>query len=267
MESSFKRLHNILFISIISILTALVLGLVVLAVSIVLYKGLPNLWASFSTPEIQFSIKLSLFTSIISTLLCLVFAIPIGYVLVKLDFKGKKIINLILQIPMSLPPIVSGISLLMVFGNTEIGRLLQQLGLRFVFDVKGIVLAEFFVNVPYMIRIMKSTLSEVDSRMEFISRTLGCTRAQSFFKVTLPIAKNGLIASTIVTWSRSLGEFGAILMLAGATRMKTETLTMSIYLNIARGDLELALSVAAMLIIISIISLMIFEVLGDNKRF
>ncbi|QGU94738.1 hypothetical protein GOM49_06165 [Clostridium bovifaecis] len=89
MENSYNKLHNSSFIAIMSILTELVLGLVVLSVSIVLYKGLPNLWTSLSTPELQFSIKLSLFTSIISTLLCLVFAIPIGYVLVKLDFKGK----------------------------------------------------------------------------------------------------------------------------------------------------------------------------------
>ena len=130
--------------------------------------------------------------------------------------------------------------------------------------MKGIILAQFFVNVPYMIRILKSTISDIDPRMEFVSRTLGCNKMQSFYKVTLLLAKNGLVASLVITWARLLGEFGAALMLAGATRMKTETLPVSLFLNMSCGDLKLGLAIASILIIISIVSLLIFETLGGK---
>ncbi|MCY6369202.1 ABC transporter permease [Clostridium ganghwense] len=265
MRGKLNNSRNIIFVGIISVFTAFLLGLIILAISMVLIKGLPNLKTSFQTPEIKFALKLSLYTSIISTLLCIVFAVPIAYGLVRFNFWGKRIVNTIIDIPIALPQNVAGIALLILFGNTGFGQYLEALGLKFVFTSKGIIIAQFFVNVPYMIRILKSTIADIDPRMEFISRTLGCSRAQSFLKVTLPLAQNGFVASIVITWARALGAFGAVLMIAGATRMKTETLPVSLYLNLSCGDLEAALAVATILIIISILSLVIFEFLGNEK--
>lgn len=265
MRGKLNNSYNIIFVGIISVLTAFLLGLIILAISMVLIKGLPNLKTSFQSSEIKFALNLSIYTSIISTLLCIVFAVPIAYGLVRFNFWGKKIVNIIIDIPMALPPNVAGIALLILFGNTAFGHYLEDLGLQFVFTTKGIILAQFFVNVPYMIRILKSTIADIDPRMEFISRTLGCSKIQSFLKVTLPLAQNGLVASIVITWARALGAFGAVLMIAGATRMKTETLPVSLYLNLSCGDLEAALSVATILIIISVLSLVIFEFLGNER--
>lgn len=256
---------NLIFKIILGFFTFLLISLIVVAVSNILIKGIPGLGTSLRIPEIQFAVKLSLITSVISTTLCILFAIPIAYSMERLKVPGKSIINTLLNIPLALPPVVSGVALLLLFGTTSFGRKLASLGLKFVFDVKGVVLAQFFVNISYMIRILKSTFSDIDPKLEFVGRTLGCSQFQSFIKITLPLAKNGLIAGTVITWARSLGEFGAALMLAGATRMKTETLPTSLYLNMSTGDIGLAMASATIIILISIVSLIVFERVGGGR--
>ena len=256
---------NLIFKIVLGLFTFVLLALIVAAVSNVLIKGIAGLGTSLKTPEIQFSIKLSLITSVISTTLCVLFAVPIAYSMERTNVPGKSIVNTILNIPLALPPIVSGVSLLLLFGTTDFGRKLASLGLKFVFDVKGVILAQFFVNISYMIRILKSTFSDIDPKLEFVGRTLGCTQFQSFIKITLPLAKNGLIAGTVITWARAIGEFGAALMLAGATRMKTETLPTSLFLNMSTGDIQLAMASATIIILISIVALLVFENVGAGR--
>ncbi len=256
---------NLAFTAVIAVSIAILAGFILLAISMILMRGLPGLWESLFNREIQFAIKLSFFTSIISTFFCIVVSIPIAYGSVRMKFWGTKLINTILEIPLALPPIVSGVALLILFGNTAFGHFLSDIGLKFVFTIKGIILAQFFVNVPYMLRVLKATIEDIDPRMEFVARTLGCNKIQAFFKITLPLAKNGLVAGIVITWARALGEFGAALMLAGATRLKTETLPVSLFLNMSTGDLSLAMASATILIVISIISLFIFQYLGGEK--
>ncbi len=258
-------IQNIIFNNLVAVTTTLLITFILLAISMVLMRGLPNFWVSLQTKEIQFALKTSFYTSIISTALCILFSVPIAYGMSRYDFKGKEIISTILDIPMALPPIVSGVALLLLFGTTQFGNFIANYGFKFVFTVKGIILAQFFVNIPYILRIIKSTFDDIDPRLEFVSRTLGYNSLQTFFKVTLPLAKNGLIAGIVITWSRALGEFGAALMLAGATRMRTETLPISLFLNMSSGDLELAMAAASTLIIVSIISLLIFEIAGVSN--
>lgn len=163
------KLFLILFISL--------LGLLILAaISSVLAKGLAGLFESLKSAEILYSIRLSFFTSIISTVLCIIFAIPIAYGLERFKFFGQKIINTIVDIPLALPPVVSGVALLILFGTTQFGHSLEEFGLKFVFDIKGIILAQFFVNISYMIRVLKSTFADINPRYEFVGRTLGCSQ-------------------------------------------------------------------------------------------
>lgn len=237
---------------------------IISAVITVIFRGAPHIGRSLAMPEIQFAIKLSLYTSVISTVLCIIVAIPVAYVLARIDFPLKSVFNTLLDLPLALPPVVSGVCLLLFFGTTAFGAWLERIGLPFVFTVNGIIVAQFFVNLPFVIRVMKSTILSVNPRLEFISRTLGCTPAQAFFKVTLPLSKNGIIAGTVITWARALGEFGAALMLAGATRFRTETLPISLFLNMSTGDLEEAMAAANLLIFISIISLYIFNKFGGD---
>jgi len=230
----------------------------------VVLKGLPNIGRALLTKEIQFSIKLSLYTSVISTVFCIIIAMPIAYVLARTDIWAKQLISTILDLPLALPPIVSGVCLLLVFGTTGFGAWLENVGLGFVFTVKGIIISQIFTNLSFTIRVLKSTILSINPRLDSIARTLGCTPMQAFFKVTLPLSKNGIIAGTVITWARALGAFGAVLMLAGATRLRTETLPISLFLNMSTGDIDAAMAVANILIIISVISLFIFNKFGGD---
>jgi molybdate transport system permease protein len=257
--------QNIFFTSIVAVSIAFLVGFIALTISMILIRGGPNLLSSIGTREIQFAIRLSFMTSIISTLLCILVAVPVAYGMSRFKFCGKRFVKTILDIPIALPPVVSGVALLLLFGTTAFGHALAARGLEFVFTTQGIILAQFFVNVPYMIKVLQSTIENVDPRMEFVARTLGCNRMQSFFKITLPLARNGLMAGIVITWARALGEFGAALMFAGATRFKTETLPVSLFLNMSVGDLKLGLAAATILIIISVTSLFVFELMGGHQ--
>jgi molybdate transport system permease protein len=255
-------------IKITTILFSLVLALFILVqiICVVTHTTLPALIKSICSKEMQFAIELSLITSIISTILCIVISIPAAYALARYDFFGKSLVNTILDAPLALPPLVAGVGLLILFGTTSFGKTLAEIGLVFVFTPLGIIIAQFFVNVPFMFRILRGTFQGINPRYEHVAETLGCTQVQAFWRVTLPMAKNGLLAGSIITWSKAIGEFGAALMVAGATRMKTETLPISLYLNMSCGELDLAIAAATILIIISLGSLFIFERYGGFAR-
>ena len=202
---------------------------------------------------------MSLVTSVISTALCILVSVPSAYALARYRFPGRSILNTILDAPLALPPLVAGVALLIFFGTTSLGKGLSDAGLRFVFTPKGIVLAQFLVNVPFMFRILRATFQGINPRYEHVAKTLGATDVQAFRRVALPMARNGLVAGAIITWCKGIGEFGAALMVAGATRMKTETLPISLYLNMSCGELPMAIAAATLLIAISLASLFVFE--------
>lgn len=218
-----------------------------------------TLLASLSSKEIRFAIGLSLKTSVASTILCLLVAVPAAYSLARYDFPGKNVANTLIDMPLALPPLVAGVGLLLFFGTSLPGRQLADAGLVFVFTPLGIVIAQFFVNVPFMLRVMRSTFERISPRYEYVAKTLGCTDGQALWRVTLPMASNGLVAGSVITWSKGIGEFGAVLMMAGATRMRTETLPTSLFLDMSCGKLDEAISVATILILISVVCLYVFE--------
>jgi len=115
--------------------------------------------------------------------------------------------------------------------------------------------------MPFMIKILKTAVEDSGSKMEFISRTLGCSRFQSFIYVVIPQIKSSILSSAVIVWSRALGEFGAVIMLAGTTRMKTEVLPTAIFLNMSTGDLDIAIGTATILISISLLSMLLFEII------
>lgn len=225
-----------------------------------------DLIKALGSAEIRFAIKLSLITSAISTVLCILVAVPTAYAMARYQFKGKSILRVVLDLPLSLPPLVAGLALLIAFGTTAFGKGLSAIGLKFIFTPAGIVLAHFLVNVPFTFRIMRSTFEGINPRYEYVARTLGCTDNRSFWRVSLPMARNGLIAGAIITWCRGVGEFGAAYMVAGATSMRTETLPTTIFLNISQGGLSMAIAAAMILILISLISLFVLERLAARVR-
>ena len=214
-----------------------------------------NIWS----PEMRFSLKLSMITGLVSTVMVMFFAIPIGYTLSRFNFWGKGFVKTIIDLPVAFPELVLGLCLLLVFGSEFFGNILNSMGLNFVFTKQGIVIAQFFTALPYAGRIMKSTFDYINPRMEFVSRSLGYSMFETFFNVSLPLARNGILASTVIAFARCIGTFGTVLILAGGSYMHTEVLPITLYLNISYGNMGMALTSGIVLMIVSFAAIFVFE--------
>lgn len=232
---------------------------------VVVLGGLASLKESLLSEEVRFSVRLSLVTSLLSTAICLLLSLPCAYALTRKSFFGKRVIEAILSVPLSMPYLVLGLCLLILFSSPP-GQLLKELGLRIVFDPKGIVMAQLMVNLPFVIKMITSAFGDVDRRLEFIAGTLGASQWQRFRTITLGLCRREILSACILAWSRGMGEFGATLMLVGVTRMVTETLPASIYLNISTGDNDMAMASATILIVIAMVTMMITGVLEKKSR-
>ena len=214
--------------------------------------------------EIRAATWLSLWTSTLTTLIALIFAVPMGYALSRYRFPGHILADSIVDIPIVFPPLVMGLSLL-VFFRTQPGLWLESLGLDFVYHRNGIVLAQFFVATSFGIRVIKSTFDDADRRQEDVALTLGCTRGQAFWRVALPNARGGIMAGAILTWARALGLFGPLMVFVGAVRMRTEVLPTTIYLETSVGRIEVALAVALVMIAMATVALVLIRLFGGQR--
>jgi molybdate transport system permease protein len=256
-----ERTFQAALMSALALLTLLFAGIIV---SLIAYTNWDTLVSTLISPEILFAIRLSLITATISTTLAMLAAIPVAYAISHLQFPGKSIVDTILDLPIVISPIALGAALL-VFFNTPAGVAIESKLIRFVFEVPGIILAQFMVITALAVRLLKSTFDSIDPRYEQVGRTLGCTKLKAFCTVTLPLAKNGLIAAAILTWARAIGEFGATMTLAGATKQKTETLPIAIFLNLATADVEKAVAVIFILIAISVVALFFLRRISSTR--
>ncbi len=219
----------------------------------------------FSSPEIRFSIKLSLLSCTLTALLSLWVAVPIGYLMARHSFPGKELIDAILDIPIVLPPLVIGLSLL-IFFQTPIGRAIESVA-PVTYAIPSVILAQFMVACAFAIRVMKTTFEHLNPRREQVALTLGCNQSQAFWLITFPEARKGLLTAGTLAWARALGEFGPILLFSGATRMKTEVLPTTVFLEMSVGNIERAVAVSLLMIIAAIAALMVIRILGARKEF
>lgn len=242
----------------------LMLGTITITLlSMVTYIDAPTFLSALVSAEIIFALKLTAVTTSITTALAVIIGIPAAYSLSRYRFPLHALIDTIIDLPIVLPPLVAGIALL-VFFQTSIGQWIEAHIMPFVFTTQGIVLAQFVPAASFCVRSLKAAFDSVDPRQEQVARTLGCTERQAFWRVTLPLARNGLVAGGIMTWARAAGEFGPILMFCGATRFKTEVLSIAVFLNMSIGKIEMALSVTLILVVLATVALLAFRKLGGR---
>jgi molybdate transport system permease protein len=162
---------------------------------------------------------------------------------------------------------VIGLSLLILFhlpiGGTNLEEWLQQrIGIRITYAQPAVVLAQFAVACAFAVQTMRVTFDQIDARPEIVALTLGCRRSQAFLEIALPQAWRGIVAATTIAWARSLGEFGPILVFAGATRMRTEVLSTTVFLELSVGQLEAAVAVSLLMVAAAMAVLGIVRLLG-----
>jgi len=241
----------------------IVLFLVGIIISMTSYVNLSTFVSTLTSDEVLFSINLSVFTATLAMAMAIALGIPAAYALSRYSFPGKNIVDTILDIPIVMPPISLGAALL-IFFSTPMGIMIQQHAIEFVFEPAGLVLAQFTVISALAIRLMKNAFDNINPKYELAARTLGCNSLYSFLHVTLPLARTSLLSSIILCWARAVGEFGASVMLAGATRMKTETLPIAIFLQFGVADIAKAVTTVFILIVISVAVLLAMRKLGGR---
>jgi len=237
-------------------LALLPLGLLLMLVtgsllSLIFELDLPTLIQVLRQPELHFAILLSLGTASLSLLLALLIGIPGGWAMARMDFKGKGVINMLLDIPLVTPPLIVGIGLLLLLGQRgPISSLAPGLpGL--LFSPVGVVIAQTYVASAIMQRSASAAFSSIDPAFISTAWNMGLTPLRTLVLVEIPLCWHSLLGGGVLALARALGEFGATLMLAGAIRLKTETLPMAVYLNIASGDFSLAIGCALLLILLA----------------
>jgi molybdate transport system permease protein len=221
---------------------------------------------ALAKPEIRYSITLSLISCTLSAVLSLFVAVPIGWLLSRFRFKGRSLIDAVLDIPIVLPPLVIGLSLLILFQFWPFTAKLPMVGKSLnelvVYQIPAVILAQFSVAAAFAVRTMKATFDEINPRCEQVALTLGCSRAQAFMRVAVPEAGRGMLTAFTLAWARALGEFGPLLIFAGATRNKTEVLSTTVFLELSIGDLEAAVAVSLIMVLAAVTVLLVTRAWG-----
>ena len=251
------------------------------------YVTTGHFWQALNSREIRYAVYLSLISCSITAILSLWVAVPLGYLMSRWDdsairrslphfFSPKMWIDAILDIPVVLPPLVIGLSLLILFNlpldtrtdlpvtqRTTLDNILERyLHLGITYEIPAVILAQFAVACAFAVRTMRVAFDQITTRQEQVALTLGCSRAQAFWLVVLPEARRGMITAGTLAWARALGEFGPILVFAGATRLRTEVLSTTVFLELSVGRLEAAVAVSLLMVAAAVLVLAIVRVYG-----
>ena len=250
---------------------AFILLIVLLILADVLYTTPADFMAALSKPEIQSAFKLTIVTCTLATILSIWVATPLGYLLSRYRFPGRWLVDTIVDIPIVLPPLVLGLSLLILFHfQIPVGNgvfqleawLRDEVGFPVTYEWPAVVLAQFAVSCAFAVRTMRVTFDQIDPRAEDVARTVGCNRGQAFLQIALPQAWRGMIAAATISWARALGEFGPILVFAGSTRFRTEVLSTTVFLELSIGHLDAAVAVSLLMVVMAVAVLLLLRWLG-----
>lgn len=212
-----------------------------------------NFLALVTSESSRAALWLSLRTSAVSTLLCVVLGVPMAMVLAHNDFPGKQVFRALVLLPLVLPPVVGGIALLYTFGRRGLlGSTFDALGLQVAFSTTAVVLAQTFVALPFMVLSLEGTLRSVGRRYEVVAATLGGRPTFVLRRVTLPLVLPGLLSGAVLAFARALGEFGATLTFAGSLEGVTRTLPLEIYLQ-RESDPEAAVALSLVLVVTAVL--------------
>jgi len=245
----------------IGVMLGLMLPLVLLPMlSIFIYgtsKGLGVFWSSLVAPEAIFALKLSLFTSFWATVFNVIFGLLAAYVLSRYDFWGRNAVIVTISLPTAIPTAVAGFALLLLWGPYGVlGRLLN--GVQLMFTAYAIILANIFVTFPLAFGVIKPVFDTMSRSLEEASATIGATRWQTFWYVTLPSLRGAIVGGALLTFARAVGEFGSTILVSGNLAGRTQTAPLYIFAKFNEGQIEAANAIA---IVLALLSFVIFSVL------
>ena len=234
-------------------------------VALVLRSISSNFFSDAFSEQALKALKLSLVTSSITTIIAAIFGTPLAYILAHWKIKHKSWFELLLDLPIVLPPSVAGLALLIAFGRKGLlGSVLSIFGVSLPFTTAAVILAQTFVAAPLYVRSARIGFAQIDMQLQESAHVEGANQWQLFSEVMIPLARRTLASGAILTWTRALGEFGATILFAGNLEGVTQTMPMAIYLGFER-NLGVALALSVVLIFVSIILLMITKKLEKRE--
>ena len=209
-----------------------------------------SLRVALASPEVLDALWLSLVTTAISLVVTVVLGLPLAFVLARRRFWGRGLVEAVVDLPIVLPPSVAGLALLLVFSRAGLlSAPFDFLGITVPFTTVAVILAMVFVSAPFFVRSARTGIAGVDGDLEDAARVDGATEPQLFRSITIPLASAALAGGLVMTWARSLGEFGATIMFAGNVQGRTQTLPLVVYSEFQGGDLDASIAAAAILVI------------------
>jgi sulfate transport system permease protein len=230
--------------------------------------GIDEFWQALKNEDAQFALRFSLLVAFLTAAINAVLGTYAAYVLAKHRFPGEKPLTIAINLPVAIPTVVVGTSLLLLWGPIGLfGKALEPLGLQPMFKPAGVLLAHLFVTFPYMLGAVKPLLDELEVTYEEAAYTLGAGKWQTFRYVILPALRGGLFSGTLLTFAHSLGEFGATVMVSGNLRLRTQTAPLYIFAQFEAGNVAQANAVAAVLAALSfLIFFFLLRYSGGPKR-
>lgn len=230
--------------------------------------GWPTFWQALNHPDALFALRFSLLIAFATAVINGVLGTYTAYVLTEYDFRGRQALTVLVNLPVAIPTVVVGTSLLLLWGPIGLlGRSLDPLGLQPMFTPAGVLLAHLFVTFPYMVGAVKPVLEELDRTYEEAAYTIGANRWQTFRYVILPALRGGLFSGTLLTFAHSLGEFGATVLVSGNLRLRTQTAPLYIFAQFEAGNVEAANAVAAVLATLSfVLFFLLLRATGQRSR-
>jgi molybdate transport system permease protein len=214
------------------------------------------------------AMRLSAITSTAALLITLLLGTPVAYILARRDFPGKIFVDLLVDLPIVLPPTVAGVALLVAFGRRGVlGPQIDAIGLDLAFTTTAVVLAQTFVSAPYYIRTVKAGIESVDIQYEGVAATLGASPLRVFWRIVLPLSWPSVVAGAILCWARALSELGATLIFAGNFQGRTQTMPLAIIGVFDAGrTIELAIALSVILVVAAAILLLILRLFARTSN-
>lgn len=247
-----------------------VLILVIVPVSLILVRtfepGVGAFFASITTPAAISALQISLLVVAIVVPLNVIFGVPTALLLARKQFRGKGVLQAIIDLPFAVSPVVVGVALILLWGSSGIlGFAENSLGIKIIFGLPGIVLASIFVTVPFVIREVEPVLHELGTEQEQAAATLGATWWQTFWRITLPSIRWGLTYGIVLTVARTLGEYGAVIMVSSNLPGKSQTLTLLVSDRYNRGNEYGAYAIATLLMMVAVLVLVAQTILEARR--
>ncbi len=223
-------------------------------------------WAQSAGSGLAEALLLSLFTTVTSSLLTLAFGTPLAYLFARRTFRCKRLLNVLIELPIVLPPAVAGLALLIAFGRRGLlGPALDSLGVMLPFTTAAVVVAQTFVSAPFYVRSAQVGFQGVQRDIEDAARVDGASPSAVFRFITLPLARRALMAGLVLSWARALGEFGATILFAGSLQGRTQTMPLLIY-NVFERNLDAALWTGLLLVALALAALLLSQWLARSEQ-